>query len=574
MLASIIIAVAVLAARHSSLPVRAYAQIPEPRAITVQVADSVAMLRAVRGAQGKFERVRFNNLPWSRGVSGGNCNEIIGRYCITHGDADDKWTPPAEPRRVANERDALIATLDSVALRLPGDHWVAGQRIRYLLEAERHADAFAASQACRSEKWWCTSLHALVEHKRERFYEADSLFQAALAEMPAKERSRWRDLKILLTGENLRVFRQSTPERQELLASWLWWLADPLWMRAGNDRRTEHYARYVIDLIYRDSRTPEGAFWASDLAEILIRYGPMAGWERVRPNGSDVGWPAVVGHFLPNGREFLPDLRWFDDSIGIPDEWTLGADGTKTEYIPSYARSFHRLEHQLAVFRRGDSAVVVAAYQLPADSTPISAAVESGLVLASDEGTTLAAKRESSLGGRGVLSAIVAATPAVVSIEALADSGRQAYRARFGLPIAHARASTLALSHVLLLETAGINPRTLEDAVPRARGTTSVKSGERVSMYWEVYGLRVREESLQVELALEPLDQKWLRRTAERLRIRTAVPTVRLRWRDQLNGQAVMPRALDLELPRLPRGRYVLRIKVSRGGSRRYPSAG
>ena len=562
-----VLAVAVLAAWQPFLPSRAHPQILGSRALTLQGQDSVAMLRAARGAQNKFESIRLNNLSWSWGSGGGECSEIIGRYCITHGDSDDKWKPPAEPRRVAVERDALISTLDSAALRIPGDQWIAGQRIRYLLEADRHEEAFAAAQACKSEKWWCTSLAALVEHDRGRFHEADSLFATVLAEMPRKEHLRWSDLRILLKGDDLRIFRQATPERKDSLASWLWWLADPLWMRAGNERRTEHYARYVMDLVYKDSRTPEGASWARDLGEILIRYGPMRGWERVRPNGSSMGRPDVIGHFMPNGREFLPNVRWFDDRTAIgPDEWSLEADGTRTEYMPPYASSFHPLEHQVAVFRRGDSALVVAAYQLPADSTPQSASVESGLVLASDERTILAAKIESTLGARGVLNVIVAAGPAVVSIETLVDSGKRAYRARFGLPIAHVSASKLSLSDVLLLEKSpGINPRTLEEAMPRARGTTSVRSGERIPMYWEVYGLRAREESLQVELALEPMDQKWLRRTAERLRLKAAAPSVRLQWKDQLRGEDGMSHALELELPKLPRGRYVLRMLVRRG---------
>ncbi|MBC7791950.1 MAG: hypothetical protein H7Z74_18545 [Anaerolineae bacterium] len=567
MLVSLSGAVAVVAAIQLVVPYLAEAQMPQPSRTALQRSDSGAILRVARGAQAKFERIRFNNLPWAWEGGGRECDEIIGRFCITHGDSDDKWKPPPEPPRVTSERDALISALEAAALRLPGDNWVAGQRVRYLVEADRHAEALAAAGACRADQWWCTSLAALVEHRRGRFHEADSLFEVALAEMPEKESLRWSDLRILLTGEDLRIFKRSTPERQDSLASRLWWLADPLWMRPGNDRRTEHYARHVMDRIYKDARTPEGASWASDLGEILIRYGPMTGWERVRANTSSMGRPGVVGHFMPNGREFLPEARWFENPGAIvPGEWMLKSDGTKTEYLPSYVSSFHSLEHQIAVFRRGDSALVVAAFQLPADSTPQSATVEGALVLASDERTTLATRRESSRGLRGVLNATVAAIPAVVSIEALVDSGKRAYRARFGLPMPGGGASSLSLSDVLLLEGAGgIKARSLEEAMIRARGTTAVKSGERVPLYWEVYGLKAQEESLQVELALEPVDHKWMRRTAERLRLRAPTPSVRLRWGDRSKGQDIVSHALDLELPKLPRGRYVLRIIMRQG---------
>ncbi len=563
---SLVVAVVLLAAEHALPPSNASAQ-GFLHLATGHEPDSGSILRAVRAAQSQFERLRFNNLPWSWGSGSTECSEIIGRYCITLDDADDTWKPPTEPSRVVRGRDSLILALDSAALRLPGDKWIAGQRVRYLLEADRSSDAFAAAQACRSDKWWCTSLAALVEHRDGRFDKADSLFTIALREMPDKEQRSWRDIRILLAGEDLGIFKQFTPERQDSLATWLWWLADPLWMRAGNERRTEHYARYVFDRIYKDSRTVEGAFWADDLGELLIRYGPMAGWERVRPSGSAVMRPGVVGHFRPNGREFFPRARWFLNGTAIgPGEWTLGVERTRTEYMPSYAFSFNPLEFQLAVFRRGDSAVVVAAYQLPADSTPGSASVESGLILASDERSTLAVKRESSLGARGVLNAVVPAKPAIVSVEALVDSGRRAYRTRFRLSIPQLSASSLTLSDVLLFDNAEeTNPGILEEALPRARGTTGVGPGDRVSLYWEVYGLRGREGALDVELALQPQKTRWLRRTAERVRLTKAAQSVRLRWSDQVTGQDVIARSLRLELPRLPRGSYELRITVSQG---------
>lgn len=529
--------------------------------------DSVAMLRAARGAQSRFERVRFNNLPWTWRSGSGECDEIIGRYCITHGDGDDKWIPPEEPRRVAQERHALVLALDSAARTLPGDGWLAGQLVRYLLEANRHDDAHAATKACRSARWWCTALAGFVQHDRGRFREADSLFKDALPLMPEKERLRWTDLAMVLTGDDLRLYRQSAPEQRQSLASRFWWLADPFWMREGNDRRTEHYSRYVIDQINQNSRNPEAAFWGSDLGEILIRYGVMVGWERVRPVGGEMSLPGVVGHFAPNGREFLPQMRWVANPESIDAmEWKLEADGTRTEYAPSYASSFRALDHQLAVFRRGDSAIIVAAYQLPVDSTPPTSPIEVGLIIASDENATLASRRVSMADARGVLTLAVPSAPAAVSIEALADSGSRAYRARYGLPLRPANAPKLSVSDVLLLEGGGgFDPRSLPEASVRARGSVKVHSAERISLYWEVYGLNARSESLDVELALEPLGRKWLRRTAERMRLRAERPSVTLRWSDLSLGEPMLARALELELPRLPKGHYVLRITVRRG---------
>ena len=62
-------------------------------------------------------------------------------------------------------------------------------------------------------------------------------------------------------------------------------MADPLWMRAGNDRLTEQYARLVRARIAADARSPEGARWGWDLEELLLRLGRPTGWERYSSGG-------------------------------------------------------------------------------------------------------------------------------------------------------------------------------------------------------------------------------------------------------------------------------------------------
>ena len=47
----------------------------------------------------------------------------------------DGWEPDPEPEAVAAARGDLLHSLDSLAAILPGDRWIFGQRIRYLVEA-------------------------------------------------------------------------------------------------------------------------------------------------------------------------------------------------------------------------------------------------------------------------------------------------------------------------------------------------------------------------------------------------------------------------------------------------------
>src|SRR5690606_17608244 len=120
--------------------------------------DSVDLLGAARSSQAAFERLRRNRLPetWSSG--GGHCDERIGRFCLTFGPGRANWSPPPEDEEVVEARDTLIAGLGWVAGLVPGDTWIAGQRVRYLVEARRFDEAVAAAAECRAAAWWCAAL--------------------------------------------------------------------------------------------------------------------------------------------------------------------------------------------------------------------------------------------------------------------------------------------------------------------------------------------------------------------------------------------------------------------------------
>ena len=67
---------------------------------------------------------------------------------------------------------------------LPGDAWIAGQRVRYLVEAGRTNDAHPIrSTECRATAGWCAALAGYAAHSAEQFAAADSAFAVALAAM-------------------------------------------------------------------------------------------------------------------------------------------------------------------------------------------------------------------------------------------------------------------------------------------------------------------------------------------------------------------------------------------------------
>lgn len=528
-------------------------------------ADSTRFLREARSAQAGFERLRFRYLPWTEGGSGGACDERIGRFCIWYGDDDSNWKAPPDAEPVQRGREELIARLNAAAAQVPGDDWIAGQRVRYLLEAGRTDEAQAAAAECRATRWWCLALQGLTLHDARRYAAADSAFSAALEAMPPREREDWTGLSKLLDGDaerGLRRLRRETLDAERRF----WWLADPLWAMPGNDLRTEHYARHVLDQLQDRSQSTEGISWGDDLKEILLRFGQPVGWERIRPQLWEQGRASVVTHYAPRSWSFLPAGKVVLDPASMRDEdWDLQEKTARATYAPAYAEAFTHLEHQLALFRRGDSAVVVAAYALNPDSTPAGATTEAALVLATDERTEPRIVRDAATGTRGVLSLMSEPGTRVMSLETHTLEAKRIGRARYAVRIP-GPAQGLALSDVLLLAGTDPLPTGLDDAIPRARGSSRVRPGESLGLFWEVYGLPETPDTVSFSVSMHRSGAAWGRRVAERLGLVDEQAPVRVRWEEETPGRSLLPRTLVLAIPDLPPGEYTLELSAARRG--------
>lgn len=526
--------------------------------------EAARALREARAAQAAFERLRVRHLPWTSERGGGECDERIGRFCLWHGDdAEVEWKPPPEPEPVRTGRQELIAKLAEAAARAPGDEWVAGQRVRYLVEAGRHAEVPAAADACGGSGWWCTALRAYARHNAREHAEADSLYAAALVQMPERERREWTDLSVLLGPDGGSTYRRSAGEERARTEARFWWLADPFWMDPGNPRRTEHFSRWVVDRLQERAKSPEGISWGDDLREILLRYGAPIGWERIRPSHPMMvqHGVSVITHYGPSRLSAPPPFSSLRDPLSLkPEDWP--ADDRRARV--DYEEDFGRLDHQVAFFRRGDSARVVAAYALDPDSVAADAAVEAGVVLMDAPDAEPRLERRMGTGPRGVLTLDAPPGPTLLSLEARAgpDSLPRVGRARYAVR-APAAAEGVSLSDVLLLGDPDPLPATLDEAVPRARGSTRVRPGERVGLFWEVYGLPAQADTVAFSLQVTREAGGWMRRMAEQVGVLGAAPPVRVRWEEETAGEPVLARSLVLALPGLAPGRYTLELAVA-----------
>jgi hypothetical protein len=564
-----------LGAALAAPPLAAQAAAPrDSERLVVTPRDSARLNRLARSEQNRFEYTRRHNLPWAWGGGSGTCDERIGRFCLTYGDDDeDPWEAPPEPEEIGRARGRLLERLDSVARAIPGDPWVSGQRVRYLVEARRFDDALAAARECRAAAWWCDALQGYAEHFSGRALAADSAFDASLGAMPEEVRKRWTDLSPILDGCAAGYYRRLRGEERARFESRFWRLADPFLTRPGNAIRSEHLSRNLMDDLQDRAKTTENIPWGSDLREILVRYGWPTGWERIRPPTPLSDSPGMVSHYAGTDQKLLPSCELLTGRKGVEEaEWDVDDPRARAGYaIPladSLARWIYPLEHQVAVFRRGDSAVVVAAYSLPADSFPAGASIRAGLALEApdDSGPTLATR--DSAGLEDAIAARFASGPALLSLELLSEPTRRVARAREGISIPPRTADELAVSDLLLLRSTDALPDSLAAAIPQARGSDRVRPGEPVGVYWEVYGLSTeRPDLLTMSLRLLDRRQGVVRRLAERIGLLHTSDPIRMQWKEPPAADGLAARAIILEVPEeLRPGTYTLELTVAAPG--------
>ena len=549
-----------------------------------------------RSAQRAFERHRRRRLPYMGGGSGGRCDEIVGRYCLWHDDDGGRdREPPEESESVRRERVRLLERLEDALAAAPRSDWLVGQRVRYLVDAGRPAEALRqATSGCRAALWWCRALQGFVHHDEGRHVRAERAFAAALRVMDAGRRRRWTDLSLLLGGDAEDRWEEGDEAARERMARRLWRMADPLWLVPGNDRRTEHLSRRVAVRMREDAATPFSSYWDPGLGELTLRYGVPWAFGRRPPGAGDLAsQPEVVGRHHPRALHWLPSSdALLDPARAEADAWELDDPEPRTEHAPPYADTTGRLDHWLSVFPRGDTTVVVAAFRpalaAPAaegdrdDGAPAGEALLRLVPVAaldSAEGLTSAASGEAlpapedrwAGGPRRGLAVSVPSRPHLLSLELLHRRAKVAERSRYGLPLERRLEGLPGLSDLLVLEpadslppAADALPSTLEAALPRARPPGAAAPGDRLALYWELYGPRRLLENVEVSLTLAERGGGVIDRLAGALGLRDD-RVVALGWRDRV-GEAgrVHPRSVRLRLPgELSDGDYRLVLSVT-----------
>jgi len=227
---------------------------------------------------------------------------------------------------------------------------------------------------------------------------------------------------------------------------------------------------------------------------------------------------------------------------------------------------FEDLGHQLSVFRRGDSCVVVVAYDLSQDTVLAHQPAHAALVLARSESDLVARDHETRLDSHDVLAATAPCTRQLLSVEVVASARRGVARARYGIALDE-RAGT---SDLLLLGGSDSLPNDLAAVLPRALASTRVRADQPLGLFWEVQGLSSSGEEVTTLLTVTRRGTGWLRRVVESVGLAAPRREVSLEWAEVLmprpDNPTVAGRTLALDLSSISPGPYRIEVTVTARG--------
>src|SRR2546423_2515972 len=116
-----------------SAPISAAQPLVQPVSQATQLrTDSAEVAKRARDLQANFERRRRHMLPRFY-IGTADPGLILGRSCEWHANLSD-YVVPEEGEDIVRARAGLLRDLERASDAVPGDGWIVGQRIRYLVE--------------------------------------------------------------------------------------------------------------------------------------------------------------------------------------------------------------------------------------------------------------------------------------------------------------------------------------------------------------------------------------------------------------------------------------------------------
>ena len=534
--------------------------------------DARALGRAARTAQFHYESLLRRRAPYRMGGGyGGECDEIIGRFCFRFDGEDAPPAPLPEPAHpdIGRARLAAIRAHRRWFSAAPASSEATGALIRYLIEDERWSEALAAA---RTHAWAAERtaesllLLGLALHYASDFAAAEAVFDSARAAADPEVRRRWDDVGVLLEpGERGRYGRLEDSARVDYERV-LWAMSDPSLLVPGNERRSGHYARHAwIQILSEAPRVNGTISWGSDHEEILLRYGLPVHRERMRhPIMMHETELRMVETFDPNAVAFVPAAM---STRGVPEAPPPGVrpelerDTARSAYAPLAHPRLRGLAGQASRFPVGSAYLLRIDALLPPDTLSPRAPIPPRALLAvfdtlGNELSRASAEVEIRSDSSTVVRARVAVPPgtAVYHLEVIGDAGSRGGLARYRIDLP--AVAGLALSDLVVAEPFGDSlPRSRDDPGLRPLPSLVVPHGRGLGVFAEVSGLDryPGDARYTVEWWVEDAEPgsllgrafRWL---GERLGVVGRPEPLRTRWDGVSDtGSAAVAFTLDME---------------------------
>lgn len=509
-------------------------------------------------------------------------------------------------------RDTLLRQLGEAAARYPGDRWIAGQRVRFLVDNLNFAEALRVAASCGADAW-CAALEGLAHAYAGDVIRAERAFVRSASRTSAPAGAACADTSarpLLPQSVRLRLLDQPCDE-WAVTAGRMWWLSQPLWQRPGNVRFVEHYARRTMLALRTVTEEDERYNWrktaAGDaLQEVVMRFGwPThtwwGGWEvdnfladyasRLRNQAES---PYTVKEYAPDRVTLIPDFRaiespydahdehwqWERPDGVVPDRWT------PAEHMQLPIQLARLPEGQSIVLRRDSALLYGHVVDDPVKNLdPTVAAPLRAYLMASSSPAQRQTLADTLLpfGVSLRLTAELPAEPTVLSIEVPnRTSNEPAHRRRFGVrpppSLSQMAPGDVAVSDpAFVLQPAyGASPVPDPDsAIARLAGSVQLPRDVPLALYWESYGFAVGD-TVDVQLRILRDDGSAVRSIGAFFGVVSAQrDSVSIRWREPDPGRnartiaAMRPtvaRAVTVDIRSLAPGNYVFSVEMQRPG--------
>ena len=527
-----------------------------PAATSAQSGDTLRVTKEVRNeAKSYFRGAMRARRPVGDSAFQGRCDADAGEKCI-----DGPVPYACVPNRTCAPARDLAGFVFSRALASPDAGFVDGFAVFLLANTGRQLDALKVADACKAAGWWCSLLKGYVYHAVGRLPAAEREFRRALENSPDGVRCEYDDASWSVPESMRRQLQRLPCGRRVAMSDSIWWLADPSFAAAGDERWTEQVARafyrkfYVVPESLYSGYLPD---WMQTwMSAVVMPRGQWDSWQNrgaayLRTNHGELYlWTSEKAARY----HFVPDFEGDDLSHPV---WHLNGTIQEEGYTPPTA-PFYEVPAQIARFRHGDSMVVAVAGTLAGTPMANAAAPTAYLVL-SDAPDSFPLKLSSGLQDeRAVFLGQAAARNWVTSFEVLSKDGIGRHR----VMLEPMQVQGPGVSDVLLYSPVGPElPDSLRMAAGMMLGDTTVAKGDQLGIYWETYGA-AKGTAVSVELEVEREGGGLLSQLKNLVPGLGPTSSGRPGWTATSPGE-VFRRAVVLDLSDVDPGSYTLVVKTS-----------